>query len=1144
MPDSTKNEVVGIDLVLNPKDAIQASKRFQSALSKQMKVVEKNEKNLTGGLLKYLVVTNRIRKTVVPTLQKEVKIRQQLKGSITEQKQLLIKLNEETIRHQQALKEAKELGADVDMIKSLEEKIKLTKKNSEETDKLVKEQEKLLEVSTSKGMKAKNVLTDMSKSLPEAAKASGEWLVSPLQDFLSKDATALFKKASDASVFVLGTGAKKTGFLFGKFAAKALEKAKVREEAGKAGGGALKAVGALSGTVGQLFGFISKLGPIIQVASSFMMALVKTLVDAEAAAKDFNKQILSTAGTSEFLYRGMGNAAVAAQGLEASLNDLRNGAMDLSNIQWGISKDTAQSFLSALTAEGVSVGRLGDELKRTTGYAKDAASAIQMSVAYSRAFGVSLNEVTQLQGEMMAEMGMGLDSAQASFQEITRSAEEAGMASNKFFGIVRSFSADLTLFTLRMADVTKVLKVLGKVMSPREAQKFMQTISQKFTGGLAENVKHVTIRDQQQGAGATRKGAEKDLASRLEGLGEDISSAIGGGPVDDILDLIKKPDRNPRAIAKWAAKHPGKISGGLMESILKAAIMQSRLAKGTAIDTAAVLDQLSPLGKIEQLQAESVAFTGKRLEDLSNIDLMAMENAGIASAQEVRSYQLMQQGIISTQENMIARVQAGNATLEDIAVLDKLGIDRSKGIGEAQAAALREQFEGDKSNRKFWSVLSVDQQKLLEGSKDQIDFQKETAGFQTSSLDKLGIIADILMNYIYNAMAGIWDLMIKILPDWTAALVGFDKRFKSFEIEASKIRDPQIMGAVQESGGDIQKAKTKIIETSGKQMLADARAAAEEWVDVKYKLSQTHNAKEQAEFEKRLKLLEPFLAYTTETSGDLYKKKPEEVVEYLQILSEHLKKSGMRGAGVKAEEEEAARKAAEAAEAKRKAAVTGGAPAAATTPGAPAVAPKATTAPGAPAAVTAAPKAAEAAKEIIATQDGTKKAVEKVTDTLEKGITVGKPTSEYKRVVKNSTLEAIREGLFEYYLYSSIDPGTMAAYMKKGMDPMAMVRGASGGVAKTGSPAAYAAGLVPQTAPKAAGGIVSSIANGKANVSRLPPGEGWTSIGKGERIIPAGGRGGGGGVKVELELKGDLRRFVDARVVDGAANFERNKRLR
>jgi hypothetical protein len=78
-----------------------------------------------------------------------------------------------------------------------------------------------------------------------------------------------------------------------------------------------------------------------------------------------------------------------------------------------------------------------------------------------------------------------------------------------------------------------------------------------------------------------------------------------------------------------------------------------------------------------------------------------------------------------------------------------------------------------------------------------------------------------------------------------------------------------------------------------------------------------------------------------------------------------------------------------------------------------------------------------------------------------------------------------------------------------------------------------------------AGGIVASISGGKANLSRLPPGEGWAAIGMGEKIVPAGAGGGGGGnVKVELALKGDLGRFISARVVEGAAQFERDRRLR
>ena len=68
---------------------------------------------------------------------------------------------------------------------------------------------------------------------------------------------------------------------------------------------------------------------------------------------------------------------------------------------------------------------------------------------------------------------------------------------------------------------------------------------------------------------------------------------------------------------------------------------------------------------------------------------------------------------------------------------------------------------------------------------------------------------------------------------------------------------------------------------------------------------------------------------------------------------------------------------------------------------------------------------------------------------------------------------------------------------------------------------------ITQLAGHAGGGMVSGVANGMAQVSPAP-GEGLTSIGKGERIVPAGGGGPGGKTVVELVLHGDLKRLIRA----------------
>jgi hypothetical protein len=110
-----------------------------------------------------------------------------------------------------------------------------------------------------------------------------------------------------------------------------------------------------------------------------------------------------------------------------------------------------------------------------------------------------------------------------------------------------------------------------------------------------------------------------------------------------------------------------------------------------------------------------------------------------------------------------------------------------------------------------------------------------------------------------------------------------------------------------------------------------------------------------------------------------------------------------------------------------------------------------------------------------------------------------------------------------------------------GQQIAATVASEAGKKGAAGSPEATI-GMLKTSKPNAAGGVVASVVNGRANVERLPPGEGWAPLGRGETITPAGG--GGGGQTIELRMKGDLGRYIEAKVIDGTANFQRNRRLR
>jgi hypothetical protein len=78
--------------------------------------------------------------------------------------------------------------------------------------------------------------------------------------------------------------------------------------------------------------------------------------------------------------------------------------------------------------------------------------------------------------------------------------------------------------------------------------------------------------------------------------------------------------------------------------------------------------------------------------------------------------------------------------------------------------------------------------------------------------------------------------------------------------------------------------------------------------------------------------------------------------------------------------------------------------------------------------------------------------------------------------------------------------------------------------------------------PNASGGTVTGIANGIAVTAAA--GEGLASIGRGERIVPAGS---GGGTNVQVSVNGiggrDLANLIESKVIAGIREFKRREKF-
>ena len=979
---------------------------------------------------------------------------------------------------------------------------------------------------------------------------TGKDLAEGFADALDSLSGGSLKGFASSLVKMMGTGAKGIG-------GGVLRGAAANAEAGKSPGGMSKAVNGLIGIVG-------KLGPVLAAASSAIVGIVKLFLDAESAAKDFNKEILSTSGTAGFLKRNMGDTAAAAAELQDTLKQVYDSATAIKgNWTWGISKEQHAAVINALTSEGVKLESLKDAFddvgkttQKSSGYVKDWGSMVQMSVAYSRAFGVSLSEIAQFQGDMMTETGANFDMLQSGFETMLSSVQEAGIGANKFFAQIREISADLNLFNLRMGDAAKLMGKLDKVMNPRKASEFFRNISSMFKNmGLIERTKSTLL----GGTGKTKQLLSKDLEGKIDGLAADIDSKLGKGTGDELKKVIRKPKELMKWMAKidaTDAKRSAKLDGATRGALLDASRMSDKLQKGGLVDIASALKDANPMTAIDHLDNVAKNFFGKPVEELSDVQRIAFESLTGVNDEQVDQLSKFKASLDMTKETLKAKLEAGaKLTDDEITLIRKLGIDEK----DANAAAAL----GNVDARKFYDFMDKSQQDALKDGAHMIDYQKETAGFQTSLLSRIDMIIDFLMNQAYNAMIGIWETIAKI-----PGIGGDAKR------DIAKAGNKELTKALSDAGGDFAKARDAILNNTdvGKDFTKTLETGAAQMADLQKKRDSAGSEQEKSGIDKqmndlfvKMKLTNDLMAtdlkgiaYNSDSMNKIQKAaeaagiKDNSKIEKLRVALTQGKSGSDLASASGLSEEEIGRFMSKAQLeidpvdlAKNMASLVrvmgNSTPGGGGSPGQPAAAAPTPGAPDDPSAAkaAAAPAAAKpvSAKDMAENTDSTNKTVaEEFEETRRKartmsgGFALNGPflKNQYGTQIEDSVYNATSKALFEYYLLQQSKFDDVTDALKRGVAPRdigpSLVKGFSQGM--QGSD------------------IFSGMAKGNAEgglVMRPAPGEFMASVKPGEHIVPSGGGvGGGGATRVVIELKGDmLKQIMRATALNTIAENDR-----
>lgn len=557
----------------------------------------------------------------------------------------------------------------------------------------------------------------------------------------------------------------------------------------KAGGGAMvgigkvaQVVGGLVGKLGPMLQMAAKFGPILGTISSLLVGLVKLMIDADSQAKEFQKDLLASASTGEYMARNGRVAGAAYEDLKETVTDIRNASFSLQkNLEWGTTSKEHLAFWNTLNQEGVSIKRMKEEFEHAKDAGEDAGDAVEhfgemtaTAVAYSRSFGVSLNDIVSYQAEVMTELGASYEKVTKDFAFMAAGASESGMAMNKFFAIMRGVSSDLSLYNMRMEDAVTLLKKLGTVMSPKSAQKFMQTLTQGFKGmGRLEKLRMTLLAGQDK----TAKIVEKNLGQREQTLAKQVQEATKR-PMDEVVAAVQQARAGKSGALKDMIKGL-EGEGTLREAAIELSV-DTKMSKKGLFGLSQSIGNLTGGGMLEMTKAALGRFAkpGSSLADMSGElgpEMMA-ENLGI-SQEQLKSMIKLEAAIDDERK---ALVESGKSA-EEVAKMSDDDILQSLGMNEKDVKDLM---------------------------KNEKDFAKEQTSLTTSMLDKLGILTDFLMNQVYEAMTGIWDAVIGIwdkIFGGSAAADAKRKREMSKEIMGSK--NTELIKAWTESGGDTEKMK-------------------------------------------------------------------------------------------------------------------------------------------------------------------------------------------------------------------------------------------------------------------------------------------------------------------------------------------------
>lgn len=476
--------------------------------------------------------------------------------------------------------------------------------------------------------------------------------------------------------------------------------------------------------------------------------VVKTLVDADAQAKEFNKSLIAGGAGADMLVSGTKN-------IREGMDLVRKAVVDNMSLwqDFRASNKDVLDTLAAMNAAGLTYRKISEGAVNAYEAQQRFVDSAQVAIQSARLFGMTEADMGKQVGSMYENLGMDLTAIDTSFQDIFKVAQTAGFGVKRFYEMIQQATDSMEGYNSSMADNAKLLSVLSKALNPRQASAFFQTLTQGYKGaGMTDMIKDTVL----MGPGNAKKlvalNAQSQSETFLKNMGGQAQDVLGLVGAKDSKDLIKKlramnPDDRARVTAQVKSA-VGVDKGRAFDDLASTALGTGRGIPGTAM----ALSQLGPgATMVAKMLRTKAAFglTAGELDDPS----MALTAAAAESGMNLSGKERRELGSI-TRDLKAKWLESGE--------VDKKG--KRGGLDFTEFLM--------KNSQSFEDVLKDPVTKQTEAMQNQEQYLKDSLtvaqDISASTIEMSGIIDKGVAHFLEKmsgTLENIWDVVSGFLGD-------------------------------------------------------------------------------------------------------------------------------------------------------------------------------------------------------------------------------------------------------------------------------------------------------------------------------------------------------------------------------------------